>query len=570
MSSSHSLGIRLTIIGAIMLVLMAAGALLVGNLPRSTSNDPNLVLIVLDTVRYDHTSLGSSRATTPFLKDLAGSGVEFTSARSAAEWTMPSHASIFTGLLPHQHLCTFEHRYLPDEVVTIAERLRQKPYRTAAFSSNVNVSRVFNFDQGFDHFFEAFNESATLAYGSRSAALLADLERWLGQSRNEPVFLFVNLMEAHLPYEATAANLATFAPRGQSLDPKELGARDFFDRVLAGERRLDDEFKSALAERYDAALHTVDDRLRDVIEMLGKSHIDSSNTIFVITSDHGEHLGEGGLVDHHGSLSEELLRVPLVIYGRGVAAGKKVASPVSTANIARWLDVLPSGGFKPDRYSAQGAIVSERTAEPEIVARLAANRPGVDHGFLEFGESAIVDSSGRWKLVHRDDGAAMLYELGPGGATLIDPTAEPEVRTRLSQSLATIVRTPSVVERFDVHAEFAPDNDALTSIAQSGYGSPASVGSTASIHAQIHLERGNRSLTKGDLAEAKKDYEAALAIEPRFAAAYFNLAVIAEKSNAPTADQKRAWERYVDIALRTTPDDQTSIQQAYQRLEALR
>lgn len=572
-------GLQLTVIAVVMIVCMTGGAFIVSRLPSREAARPDLVFIVLDTVRYDRTSLalgaGESgpRDTTPFLRELASRGVSFSRARSSAEWTLPAHASMFTGLAPNRHGAHFDHRYLADEVQTIAESLQRDGYVTAAFSANPNVSRAFRFDQGFDHFFEAFPESETIAHGSRSEAILAALGKWLAENERGPRFLFVNLMDAHLPYAASTRHLEDLAPLGKELDPAELAAADFLDRVVAKERALDPNFVAALTERYDAALRTVDDRLRQVVEVLERKRV-LDDALLVVTSDHGEHLGEDGLVDHHGALSEPLLRVPLVFVGRGARSGVVNDQPIGTDSIARHLSSAVIDGFRPAEYRSTVPLVAERFPAFPIVERIRARWPQVDLTAFERREWAIVDPTGTFKLRVRDDGVERFSRLAPAGIAEI-PIADgedEERRAALREQLARHrERTTPIPERFVAERRTIDDSaidENLEALAQTGYAAPAVRG--VSLHAQIHLERGNRAFAAGDFANAKKDYLGASSLDPRFPAPWFNLAILAERESAPTDERIAAWERYLAAAMKTSSEEREKIEQAYGRLEALR
>lgn len=564
--------VRITTIAIVMALALLSAMLWVSTLPERRVAGPNLVLIVLDTVRYDRTSLGrSDRDTTPYLRELAARGVTFTSARSPAEWTLPAHASLFTGLLPSEHGAHFEHRYLPDEVMTIAERLRRSDYRTGAFSSNVNVSRAFHFDQGFEAFFEAFAaDDVREGKLSKSVAVEHALRDWLGTKRDVPSFVFVNLMEAHLPYDASAEHLAAFGGAA-SLDLQEIGAGDFLDRVVAGERPVDDAFRAALSNRYDAALRTLDDSLRRVIDVLEKAHVLDDAIVF-ITSDHGEHLGENGLVDHHGALSEALLHVPLVVFGTGVQSGVVRTEPIGTEIIGSRLEAFSIGGSKAEKWAMRRPFIAERYPAIEIAQRMARQRPQADRSRFETGERAVLSLNGRFKWTVTTDGREHLFELG---ATARD---EREIALELQPQVVADLRTAldHVLERRDIVREkFIPDDvdpeaaeSAAALLAQTGYGSGAAPRDT-SLHAQIHLERGNRALTGGAPRDAITEYDGAIQLDPKFAAAYFNRAIALEKSGASEKDQRAAWEKYIDIATRHTPSDTQSLSQAYAKLAAL-
>jgi len=192
----------------------------------------NVVLIVLDTTRADHLSAyGYPRPTTPFLEELASESTLYENAVSPAPWTLPSHASLFTGLLPSAHGANAEHQWLREKFMTLAELLRRHGYVTAGFSNNPTVSHASNLDQGFEHFANVFLEwGPELGWdggkggiqrtiperllhkllvwreppdkGARRTRELVGrwLDGWQAAAPRRPFFVFVNLLEAHLPY----------------------------------------------------------------------------------------------------------------------------------------------------------------------------------------------------------------------------------------------------------------------------------------------------------------------------------------------------------------------------------
>ena len=198
--------IRITLFAFLLTLLLLAGVALWEFGLKRPANSPNIILIVLDTVRADHVSCSgaSARATTPFLDSLAAKGLVFPQARSPSNWTLPAHASIFTGLLPSEHGCHFEHRFLAEEAQTLAEVLRDQGYVTAGFSCNVNVGRAFNLTQGFDSFAEIWSDEQVRSGAHSGDVLETRLAAWLRDPPGRPVFLFLNLMDAHLPYRAAS------------------------------------------------------------------------------------------------------------------------------------------------------------------------------------------------------------------------------------------------------------------------------------------------------------------------------------------------------------------------------
>ncbi len=532
---------------------------------------PNVVWIVLDTVRADHVSFAgqASRPTTPFLDTLAKEGVVFTHARAPSNWTLPSHASMFTGLSPGEHGCHFEHRWLSDEVLTIAEVLQvgSISYSTAAFSSNVNVSGTFNLDQGFDHFYETWND-ATVEPGSASSEVVCRrVLEWIDAQRRRPAFLFLNLMDAHLPYEA-APGAADHFGRAK-IDPKLLAAPDLFDRVLAGEVRIDDETRRQLELRYDNAIVGLDRAIASLIQGLrARDHFD--DTIFIVTSDHGENLGDHGLVDHQGSLHESVLRVPLLIVGPGVPAGVRIDRPVSTTDLFDWVQDLVRGGFKPDALGRKEIVVSERMRPVDVLERLARRRPPVDPGDVALRSFAAVTDAEPFKLLRREtkEDALVALPASPRGD-------EPDVTGARREELAAlrallddelrqrrVVREKLVAERGPASAT----DEAIAQLKAQGYVS-GGVSPGVSVHAQEHLSRGNRAYQAEDLVAARREYDAAVKLAPEFADAHFNRALVIDRL-APN-EAKDAWRSYVDVAHRVGGQSDASIQHALSRIGEL-
>ncbi|MBI4879816.1 MAG: sulfatase-like hydrolase/transferase [Planctomycetes bacterium] len=570
----RSTTIRITTFAFALAVILLTGVAVVefGIGERETS-PPHIVLIVLDTVRADHVSVAgmSRRETTPFLAALARQGVVFSQARAPANWTLPSHASLFTGLSPSEHGCHFEHRYLAGEAATIAEVLSGSGYATGAFSANVNVSRSFHLDQGFDHFYETWNDAAVRSGQQPGAAIRERLLEWIDSGRKgRPAFVFVNLMDAHLPYDAARGYERFFGEAGESLDRDVLAAPDFLDRVLAGEVPLDAAFRAALAERYDSAIRGLDAWLADVHDALKRRGF-LENAVFIVTSDHGENLGDHGLVDHQGSLHESVLRVPLVLWGSGVPAGERHDHPVVLTDLFRWIQDLRDRTFRPDLTASRLALLSERMRPVEVLERLASLRPQVDASALARRGVAAVLPGLPWKLLRMEGLEDGLFALQADsldeGADVAQ--AEPGPLARLQGALEQRLRERRSVQ--EVHRpeepSVGPSAEELEELTRLGYlsGGRARGGS---VHAQEHLARGNRAFVAGDLEAARADFLAASRLDPQFADALFNLALTTDRLDPGAA--RAAWERYVDAALRAGGQDDASIQHAYRRLQELK
>lgn len=335
---------------------------------RASAERPNLVLIVVDTERADRTSAyGYGRETTPSLERLARRGTRFEAAYATSSWTWPSTASILTGRLPEGHgVVDFRSCWMADELVTLAEALQEAGFTTGGFSGNPLVSAHRNFDQGFEHF-QATPECA------KGEAVVPPALEWLEQNREHRFFLYVHLHDPHVPHSPRRAELERFcgvdAPR---LDPMLFQARTMELRN-ASAHTADDRPRPELlisaeearwySDVYDACVASGDwwvGVLLDQLEAFGLSE----STLVAYTSDHGEELLDHGMLNHNHDLWEELVRVPLVLAGPGLAAGATVATPVSNRHLAPTLARLAGAPFPAPDDALDLARPAELLARP--------------------------------------------------------------------------------------------------------------------------------------------------------------------------------------------------------------
>src|SRR5688572_22187442 len=205
---------------------LAACALAVLLAGCSRAPKPNVVLIVLDTLRGDRLScMGYGRPTTPRIDALAAQGALYTRAFATCFWTLPSHASLMTGLHPLQAGATSETLHFPDENVTLAEALGAAGYRTAGFVCNSWVSRERGFSQGFTEFLEMWRSenqtSADSTITSMEMLTVDRMEAWIASAAkgDKPFFPFANLNGVHLPYRPAQEYLSQFvANRGHDIE----------------------------------------------------------------------------------------------------------------------------------------------------------------------------------------------------------------------------------------------------------------------------------------------------------------------------------------------------------------
>jgi arylsulfatase A-like enzyme len=306
---------------------------------RSSPSAPNIVVVLIDTLRADRTSAyGYARETTPHLRALAERGTLFDEAYSTASWTWPSTASLFTGMQPEEHgVVDAGSSFLSERHDTLAEALQRAGFTTAAWSGNPLIVADKNFDQGFE-LFDAPRDGGL----RRTEVMMPSVLDWLDAAAEWRFFLYLHLLDVHLPHyplpearERFAADVpASFDPRSVlSLSWELRRGEGFGERgEPAPERVVPPEEQRWISDLYDASVWTADHWLGQVLERLESLGL-SERTIVLVTSDHGEELFDRGLLSHGHSLHHELTRVPLVLAGPGIPRGRS-AAPISCTRIA--------------------------------------------------------------------------------------------------------------------------------------------------------------------------------------------------------------------------------------------
>jgi arylsulfatase A-like enzyme len=309
-------------VAAVAAVALAGCAGCSGGVPER----PNIALIVLDTLRADRIRCtGHGRAATPRIDALCERGIYFARASSTSSWTLPAHASLFTGLYPLEHGATQEHTRLDGGAPTLAEILGANGYRTLGVSANPLVSVKSGLARGFDEFAETWRAPRAAPYpAARDHPNYRAVERLLADPElAEPFFLFVNYIEAHGPNDPPEPHRSrALAARG---DPELIerarrrGARKHY---LAPASISADEF-AVLNDLYDGEVAYLDALVGGLLEgMEASGHL--RDTLVILTSDHGENLGDHGHFRHVFSLYGSTVQVPLLILLPGGARAGEV------------------------------------------------------------------------------------------------------------------------------------------------------------------------------------------------------------------------------------------------------
>ncbi len=272
---------------------------------------PNVAILLVDTLRADRVAAwGYPRPTTPNIDAICARGVRFANATATSSWTVPSHASLFTGLYPRDHGANQEHPRLRPGLPTLPEILRSAGYVSYGVSGNPLVGRITGLDRGFDHFVNTVTRTGA-ASRPDSHPVPTVVRRMLAEPRDAPFLLFVNLMDAHSPNRPGPLARRDFvreAPAEQVDEAATLESGAFYAEPERDRSRV----LAVMSDLYDAEVSEVDAVVGEVVEALREAGA-LEDTLLVVTSDHGESLGEGGHLRHAFHLSEAVLRVPLCI-----------------------------------------------------------------------------------------------------------------------------------------------------------------------------------------------------------------------------------------------------------------
>ena len=339
---------------------------LCGALAGCASGPPaDLLIISLDTTRADHLpTYGYERDTMPTLDTLAEKGVVFDRAFAQDVNTNPSHATMFTGLYPHEHGSRWNGVVLPEGRVTLAQMLSAAGFRTGGFVSGITLKKATTgLDRGFEEYDDDFDGER------RDGALTAERALdWLDRHRSdERRFLFLHLFDAHGPYLPKESHAALF----ESEDPGPEIEIPHYQRLHDDDGELIDEL-GYYVDRYDAMLRYMDDLLALFLD-----RVDLDRTLVVVIADHGETLDERYHKLNHGAqLFDEQLRIPFFIRAPGLDA-RRVGAFVETTDLLptllELLEVERDPASREGAGSKPGAVDARRKpGAPGVRLRLGA------------------------------------------------------------------------------------------------------------------------------------------------------------------------------------------------------
>jgi arylsulfatase A-like enzyme len=371
-----------------------------------TDRRPNILLISLDALRADHLgSYGYDRDTSPFLDQLAAGGLRFGWSFVNTHGTPPSHTTLFSSLYQETHRVSYRPKLgdwsphqVPETFPFLPQLLGQAGYATLGVTDGGFMSASFGFDRGFDHF-----DDGAEGIASGTERLLSMLRK----PRQQPIFAFLHTYEIHSPYHPPEQYRELFG----TFDSQLAADSETLHALQDDASSLSQEDLRYLRAMYDASIRYTDDQLRAFFaELREQGFLD--NALVIITADHGEEFGDHGGLLHRDSLYEELLRVPLIIFGPGMAPGSVDDRLVSTIDIAPTL-LLAAESQPHPLMAGQDLLASER------------RKIDFPHVFSQYSDRRLSIRTRRWKLIEspRED-RLELYDL------LADPDEKVNLATK--------------------------------------------------------------------------------------------------------------------------------------------
>lgn len=420
----------------------------------SAAEKRNIIFLDICSARADHFgAYGYGRDTTPNIDSFGKRAAVFENALSEGSWCLPSYASLMTGHVPEVHglYTNLPARQLPPFESTLAQELRGAGYKTALFSGGVYLLPEWGLTRGFDHYANIFSTASPERIPAPFEDNLQSVLGWVKENRGSPFFLFATIDDLHVPYHSPDPEKYDPGYGGVVHDTGVLSVP--FARAYNGEeagvparmREKAVEFKSGerhlkhLAAHYDAALNAVDGRIGDFLKKMKELGL-FENTILIISADHGEMLGEKGLINHTQGLYEPVLRVPLIVRAPDITASFGARIKPLVQRIDLMPTILDMAGVSGYGLGLQGRSFVPLLKDPAApwreyaFARSRRNLTSYDSAPL-IDERVARDAC--WKLHHYLYKAKMeLYDLCSDPLETRDLYgSRPEIAGRLSYEL---------------------------------------------------------------------------------------------------------------------------------------
>ena len=439
-------GTRLVVGAGLVTIAATVGALaLRGDAETGPPRRPNIVLIVIDTLRADHVGcIGNPRGLTPAIDALAAGGVVFRRAYAQSSWTKPSIASLLTSRYQSDHGVIGFESQLAEREITLPEVLRDNGYATGAFVANPVLRDDMGFAQGYEHY-EVAGAWDVVDVRTREWMNMHAV-RWVRQALPRPFFLYLQYMEPHVPYRPTAKFAMVFEDRPWP-DLRLL------NRTLGRNLPLSPEMLADAKDVYDAEVAEADRRVGVVLDALrGAGALDDA--IVVVTADHGEEFVDHGGLLHGSTLYEEVIHVPLVFVATGGARGVGVDEPVELIDVAPTLLDLAGVPASPSfRGRSRRIVVRARGIRGWVEALAARWSSDRAPAFSELAKSSFDlhpdpdPAAMRRAVVHgvekaivAGDGSRSFYDLAVDPAEQSPDALSPAARDDLQTLLTGFAR----------------------------------------------------------------------------------------------------------------------------------
>jgi len=428
-----------------------------------SDQQPNIVIAVMDTTRAGAFTRDDANIMTNVDGGLANT-TSYSQAISAAPWTLPSHASLFTGTTPSKHGAHAGYKRLDDTLITLPEVLQSHDYETVAVSNNTWISEEFGFNQGFETFYKTWQyvqsdtdfgriarqeegldklTEATKAlfdgnpitnltnavYGQFFRKTNDDgaartnewIEDWLTtRDDSRPFFLFVNYLEPHIEYRPSKAHAEEYLPEDVTYEEAMEVPQDAWGYIADTVEMTDKDFK-ILRALYRAEIAYLEEKIEEVIDLL-KTEGEWDDTLLIVTSDHGENIGEHGLMDHQYALYDTLLHVPLFVHG-GPFGDDGIDDLVQLLDLPPTiLDVLnidaPEAreqfqgiSFHPESDGTREYAVAEYMAPQPSMDALKKRVGELPDHIRQYNRSLRAIRTHEYKYIRGSDGSQELYDI---------------------------------------------------------------------------------------------------------------------------------------------------------------
>jgi arylsulfatase A-like enzyme len=409
---------------------------------------PDVLIVLYDAVRADVFYEDDQVPDwAPNLQRLSRSGIVFQDAVAPAPWTLPTHASLFTGLTPLDHGAVDESKHLADQFTTLAEAFQDRGYRTIGLVANPWLTPERGFDQGFDAYVEIWRlrevplplyfhitgrleahhwmrtEDPRFDKGARIASMLS--RRFLrGTPPDQPLFVFVNLIDAHPPYDPPWPYSELDPAPPPDINPYKI-SQDWV-AIITGEAEMDERRMKVLRQLNEGEVAYLDEYLGSLLDTLEETG--RFNDAFIaVTADHGAALGEDRLLGSGFDLREEMLRIPLVIRYPGGAGGPATrtdtvwlqdlyTTTLALADDSPDLEGPPLGDRMvgaPLTRRSDGAGVAAYSRPLDMLRQLAERAPEFDASFMD--RRMVALRGNRWKFVWSSRDPQQLFDLEASG-----------------------------------------------------------------------------------------------------------------------------------------------------------